>query len=86
MTYFSIFLTKTQNHYYHKILFLYAKVDCEWEEWNIGYCSKSCGGGTRINYREKIIDEEFGGICAGESDMEEVCNTHECPGKLEKGI
>merc|ERR1719322_972054 len=54
-------------------------VDCEWEEWNIGYCSKSCGGGTRINYREKIKDEEFGGTCEGETDMEEVCNTEQCP-------
>ena len=60
---------------------LYQKVDCEWEEWNIGYCSKPCGGGSRINYREKIKEENFGGICQGKTDMEEECNTQPCPGK-----
>ena len=24
----------------------------------------------------------FGGTCEGEADMEERCNTHECPGTL----
>ena len=59
----------------------FISVNCEWGEWNLGYCSSPCGGGTRINYREKIVNEMFGGICEGDHNIEEECNTDVCPGK-----
>ena len=59
-------------------------VECVWGKWNTGNCSESCGGGFRINYREKVVEEMFGGTCEGDADMEEDCNTHECPGIILK--
>ena len=44
---------------------LIIKVDCEWDEWIIGECSKTCGGGMRNNYRDKKVEEMFGGVCDG---------------------
>ena len=32
---------------------LIIKVDCEWDEWIIGECSKTCGGGFWNNFRDK---------------------------------
>ena len=57
-------------------------VDCEWEEWRIGECSKTCGGGERINIRNKKIDATNGGKeCSGNSTVTDSCNKIECPGK-----
>ena len=39
--------------------FFLLKVDCEWSEWSIGECSVSCGGGTRIDTRDKVVEEEI---------------------------
>ena len=56
-------------------------VDCEWDDWKIGICSKECGGGTRTNVRTPKIDAAHGGEeCNGSSNITESCNTHECPG------
>ena len=55
-------------------------VDCEWGEWELGDCSKSCGGGVRLNYREKTVEEMFGGTCEGYPTFEEHCNPQNCPG------
>ena len=58
-------------------------MDCEWHDWNIGRCSKECGGGTRINNRTPKIDAAHGGEeCHGSSNITESCNTRECPGKI----
>ena len=43
-------------------------------------CSVVCGGGVRINYREKIVEEAFNGTCEGETYMEEACNLQACTG------
>ena len=59
-----------------------AVVNCVWGEWTEGNCSLPCGGGYQINFREKLVSEMYGGECEGESETEEKCNTHECPGKI----
>ena len=65
----------TQNLYALNI------VDCEWDVWTIGECSKSCGGGLQINTREELINEANGGDpCTGSSTVTESCNINECPG------
>ena len=53
--------------------------DCEWNDWEIGDCSKECGGGIRTNTRTKKWEATLGGTCSEESQMEESCNTQECP-------
>ena len=57
-------------------------MDCEWGEWQLGECSKECGGGTRINTRSLKVIAAHGGVeCSGLSNVTEMCNTQECPGK-----
>ena len=65
-----------------KELQFFSPVDCEWNDWQHGACSKPCGGGTRINTRTKKREEENGGTCEGASKIEEDCNTEACPGKF----
>ena len=58
-------------------------VDCEWDDWEIGVCDKSCGGGLRTNLREPKMDALHGGEeCTGNSTVTESCNVQECKGKL----
>ena len=57
-------------------------VDCEWGEWQVGQCSKKCAGGTRKNMRVRKFEEANGGICNGQSEEMEDCNTQKCPGKI----
>ena len=67
------------NEIYSSTL-LFCEVDCEWGEWELGDCSKSCGGGIRLNYREKTVHEMFGGKCEGYPTFEEHCSPQNCPG------
>ena len=60
---------------------LATAIDCEWNDWELGMCSKPCGGGTRTNTRTKKSEEENGGKCEGENTVEEPCNAQSCPGK-----
>ena len=56
-------------------------VDCEWDEWRIGECSKKCGGGVRTNLRVVKQKAEYGGAeCSGLSNVTEICNIENCPG------
>ena len=65
------------------ILLMFNKVDCEWDEWAVGACSKSCGGGTRTNKRSPKIEADFGGSnCTGASNITEDCNIIPCPGNF----
>ena len=58
-------------------------VDCVWDEWEIGECSKSCGGGNRTNVRIPKVEAKHGGEeCQGESETTEECNTLSCPGSI----
>ena len=62
--------------------YIAAPEDCEWSAWEIGTCSQTCGMGTRIKTRTKTQDESPGGVCFGDTKMEEDCNIQECPGRL----
>merc|ERR1711981_622977 len=55
-------------------------VHCEWNDWTIGECSRSCGGGERTNTRDKKVSAEHGGDeCEGLASITESCNVQECP-------
>lgn len=56
-------------------------VDCEWDEWKIGECSLTCGGGIQIKSRRfKIVAANGGNECEGSSNYTQDCNLQECPG------
>ena len=57
-------------------------INCKWNDWNVGECSKSCAGGTRTNTRTLRWEAQDGGTCEGNSTVNEPCNTQECPSKL----
>ena len=58
-------------------------VDCEWNVWSVGTCTKTCGAGARINTRTKKVSAENGGKnCEGSSTVQEGCNNQECPGYI----
>ena len=54
--------------------------NCEWNDWQFGECSVSCGGGTRVDTRTKAKEEAYGGTCEEDGNQREVeCNIEECP-------
>ena len=56
---------------------------CEWNEWQVGECSKTCGAGIRNSTRTaKAITEFEGQKCVGSHTITESCNAHECPGSI----
>ena len=56
------------------------KIDCKWSDWEYGQCSKTCGGGTRTNYRKELVHQSNGGkACSGSTWMTEDCNKQSCP-------
>ena len=57
-----------------------SAVDCVWGEWILGECSTTCGIGSRLNTRIKLVEEVNGGSCAGQSTETEDCKLQECPG------
>ena len=67
-------------------MFIYSLkiiVDCEWDEWQVGECDKSCGGGLLTKTRVPKVDKAHGGKeCTGPSSVTESCNVQECPGKF----
>ena len=56
-------------------------INCEWSEWNVGKCSKTCGNGTRTSDRNKILVEQNGGICSGMTSKVVDCILDSCPGE-----
>jgi len=61
-------------------------IHCEWNDWLVGECTVSCGGGVRTNTRDNIVSAEHGGDeCTGLSSLEESCNVDECPVDCEWG-
>ena len=64
------------------IFALNSTVNCQWDEWVIGKCSKTCGTGKRTNTRTKLVVEKNGGICTGAPTNTETCNTKKCPGTI----
>ena len=66
----------------HRKFNFIISVNCEWDEWVIGQCSRECGGGKRINSRSIKVNATNGGTnCSGVSEITEICNIQECPGK-----
>ena len=57
-------------------------IHCEWDEWIVGECTRSCGTGTRINNRTKLVEEAHGGTCNGQPQEIVECNTQPCPGMI----
>ena len=56
-------------------------VDCEWNDWKVGDCTKSCGEGTRNYTRTEKVSAAYGGKkCDGPALMEKFCNIQDCPG------
>ena len=62
------------------ILFPILAIDCVWGEWVAGQCSTTCGIGSRVSTRKKLVEEANGGNCSGRSTKTEECNVQECPG------
>ena len=61
-------------------MFCHALVDCEWNEWDLGACTVTCGGGTRVDTRSKNVEEQYGGMCdSNQTERKETCNTDDCP-------
>ena len=58
----------------------FSAVHCEWDDWVNGECTEACGTGIRNNTRAKLIEEEHGGTCFGQSSEIEECNTQPCAG------
>ena len=56
-------------------------VHCEWSDWVEGECSDSCGTGTRIKTRTKLVTEAHGGTCTGNTTEIEECYSNPCPSK-----
>ena len=72
-----IFRVDTKKIIYFKI------VHCEWDEWQIGECSQTCGGGILTKIRQEKTSAAHGGNeCKGEDSIEESCNVQECPGNI----
>ena len=58
-------------------------VDCTWSDWDLGECSVTCAGGTRVDTRSIVTEAMHGGHCDPEGDVRmEICNTEACPRKL----
>ena len=73
--------TRLNLYPYRKFTFI-IQVNCEWDEWVIGQCSKECGGGKRMNARSIKVNATNGGTnCSGVSEVTEICNIQDCPGK-----
>ena len=51
-----------------------------WKEWEEGECSVTCGFGTKINTRTKLVVEANGGTCTGQSTEIKECKSADCPG------
>ena len=69
--------TDFSEHFY-----LFNLVDCVWDKWVNGTCSKTCGNGVLVNTRVKLQEEMFGGAaCEGEPTEETDCFIKQCPSK-----
>jgi len=54
-------------------------VDCEWNEWELGKCTTTCGGGQLMSERSIKTPHAFGGKpCNGTMTKTEACHTESC--------
>ena len=52
-----------------------------WDEWVSGVCSVTCGTGTEVRTRTKLVEEDFGGTCTGQNHEIVTCDMDPCPSK-----
>ena len=52
-----------------------------WDEWVPGECSVTCGTGTEIRTRTKLVNETNGGTCTGQKTEIVTCEMDPCPSK-----
>ena len=81
----AIYLSQYKLKFYAILTYIDNQIDgivhCEWNDWIIGDCSVSCGGGNRTNIRTENVTAQHGGDeCEGTKTIEESCNVQECPG------
>ena len=77
----NVFLLRSSRSV-QKSIFSY-KVDCIWDKWQVGECSKSCDGGKRQITRIRKVEASYGGYdCEGPSNITESCNVEGCPGGI----
>ena len=50
---------------------------CDWSDWVIGDCSKTCGGGERTKTRT-LLNGDIGNC--GDLSVVEACNVQSCTG------
>ena len=63
--------------------FIPVLVDCEWNDWTVGECSLTCGGGELKKTRTPKVDAAHGGEdCTGHAEITESCNIEECPSNI----
>ena len=63
------------------LTFIFVEIDCEWNPWVNGTCTKECGTGTREDHRSIKVHSMYGGKpCKGPLSVIEECNSHPCPG------
>ena len=68
---------------YHNFQCTYNSVDCQWNDWIVGVCSTTCGGGIRTNTRIERVSAAYGGeACNGLNSIHESCNDQDCPGRF----
>ena len=58
-----------------------VEIHCVWKEWEEGECSVTCGIGTKMNTRTKLVVEANGGTCSGQSTEIKECKSDDCPGE-----
>lgn len=54
-------------------------IHCQWNTWQWGPCSKTCGTGIKNATRTKHTTESDGGTCTGSDFKWDTCNTNGCP-------
>ena len=52
-----------------------------WDQWNTWEsCTVSCGGGTRVRRRSKLVEAAHGGAdCVGDTHETQPCGNQCCP-------
>ena len=65
-----------------QIIYNPKPIDCKWNEFTpIGDCTKSCGGGTRLSFRDRSqIAFNGGQECEGDNHEHLPCNVQPCQG------
>ena len=59
---------------------MFYLVDCVWNDWVTGTCSKTCGHGILVDTRDKLQEAMFNGTeCDGEPTRQTNCSIADCP-------